>query len=143
MKQALENESYSQIHSIRTLRCTLSKSLPCAMLAIEAQQTALVSKEKAPPQLPTELRFARDADDGQDTRDWALMPTLVGSRPIQGVISLSDGINRDWISAWRRVLRGVEEVGLTPNFEVDSGRPSTEDVRLQLYAGNSLGAEPP
>lgn len=111
MKTALEHESYSQISSIRQLQQTIKTSLPAAMLAIESQRLALIKggASASSEEVSTELAYARDADEGFDTRNWELAPLLVGEKPMREVLSLGQG-DRNWVKSWREVYKLLREI---------------------------------
>lgn len=76
MKQAITQESYSKVHSIRALHQAQSASRTRASLHLElCRAGGLVDEEEA-------TRLSKlTPEDLVDTRDWELMPSIGGHRP--------------------------------------------------------------
>lgn len=107
-KRALENESYSQIHSIRHLRSTLSRSLSASILAIESQRISLVQRQPRTV-MTADLARARDTNDKEDTRSWELMRSYVGLKGLHEILTLGGGTNEASVILWRDVLAALEK----------------------------------
>ncbi|KAI9639157.1 N-acetyltransferase B complex non catalytic subunit-domain-containing protein [Dioszegia hungarica] len=112
IKHAVENESYSQITGIRQLQLTLATSLPAAHLAVESGRIASLRRDTAylaGSVISAELAHARDADEGADTRNWELIPLLVGETSMGEMLNLGGG-GRGWVRSWREVATGFVAV---------------------------------
>lgn len=82
------------------------------MLAIESQRLALLqpgAKGFKAADISAQLERARDADVGADTRNWELVPMLVGNKAMSEVLSLGAG-GSGWVKRWRVVLGAVEMI---------------------------------
>ena len=78
MKQAIENGSFSKIHSIRSLASTLAHSRTQAGLSIEQSRYRLLSGDPAARAVSGLTRLK--SGEMEDSRNWELMPSIGGLR---------------------------------------------------------------
>lgn len=128
LRQAITQESYSKVHSIRALHQAQLTSRTRACLHLElCRAGGVINEEEA-------ARLAKlDAVDLVDTRDWELMPSIGGNRPaLQGLdhLKISDDSAHSMLSkirmerAYRHFSRGEDVHPAEINLEKVSA-PST------------------
>jgi hypothetical protein len=85
-------------------------SLSAAMISIESLRSDLLSGGfDRDIGVSAELAYARDADDGADTRNWDLIPSLVGSRNLSDLLSLGEG-GWERVKRWRLLFEALKNI---------------------------------
>ncbi|KAK4685849.1 N-terminal acetyltransferase B complex non-catalytic subunit, partial [Tremellales sp. Uapishka_1] len=124
VKQALENESYSKVHSIRILARSLSTSLSSRVLQIEqARLESLVSGT-----IPDLSGLADDSSPGTDLRNYELVPEIGGQYQDLAALTSTGKIDDTWVRAMSGLLNSVQKFVQDEKIDVSEFCPAEAEV---------------